>query len=134
MKRLSFTIMATVLLLTWLSACSPPAKADSGMQFLDVHQGDVAAKAIEYVSAEGYMVGKSNHVFDPDSPVTRAEITVLILRAKHGAEFSPDRAEGEWWVPWVNEAEAEGLVEKVTNPNVPATRADIATLIWLLTQ
>jgi hypothetical protein len=132
MKHHRLATMATVLLIAWLSACSPSAKAHSGMQFSDVHQGDVTEQAIEYVSTKGYMVGKSSHVFDPESSVTRAEISVLILRAKHGTDFFPNPAGGEWWVSWVNEAEAEGLVEKVTEPDAPATRADIATLIWLL--
>ncbi len=34
----------------------------------------------------------------------------------------------------LNEAEAKGLMEAVTNPDAPATRADIATLMWLLAQ
>lgn len=134
MRRYSLATMATILLLIFPSACSPSATANSGTQFSDVYRGDEGEQAIVYVSTEGYMVGKSDQVFDPDAPITRAEMSVLILRAKHGTNFSPEQAEGEWWVSWTYEAEAEGLIEKVNKPDAPATRADIATLIWLLDQ
>lgn len=126
--------MATVILFMCLSACSSTASGNPEMRFSDVPAGEVWGEAIAYVSADGYMVGKGSDIFDPESPITRTEVAVVMLRAKHGTDFTPAQSEGDWWTSWVNEAEAEGLMEAVMTPDAPATRADIATLMWLLAQ
>lgn len=134
MKRHLFATMAAVLALMCITACSTHATANSALRFSDIPIGEVRGDAIEYICAEGYMVGKTIDAFAPDAPLTRAEVAVVMLRAKHGVDYLPTQIEGEWWAPWVNEAVSEGLLGEIMDPDAPATRADIATLMWLLEQ
>ena len=125
---------ATAFSFMCITACTPSVTANPAMRFIDVPQGVVWGDAIEFVNAEGYMTGKGSNRFDPDTLLTRAEAAVVMLKAKHGTDYLPVETEGEWWVSWVSAAVNEGLIDEEMDPDSPATRADIATLVWLLEQ
>ena len=133
MERRLLISMAAGLLLISISACSTRVAAQPDVAvFIDVPEEEIWGQAIAHVRTEGYMMGKSAEVFDPGAPITRAEIAVVMLRVNHGTDYSPDQVEGDWWTAWVEQAEDEGFLQEGSDPSAPATRADIATLIWLL--
>ena len=117
-----------------LTACSQPTEMITFHVFDDVPDDVLWGHAIQTLGTKGYMSGKAEGFFDPDASLNRAEIAVLLVRAKLGPEFTPDPSPGSWCKCWIDEAVAQGLMSPVTDPLVPATRADVATLMWLMTQ
>lgn len=127
--------MAAVLLVLSVAACSAhAAEISAATTFSDVPVGESWTEGVAHVYAAGYMVGKSSESFDPAAPITHAEVAVLMLRAKYGADYVPASSGSEWWSGWVEAASEQGLLDPAVDPGAPATRADIATLIWLLEQ
>ncbi len=55
-------------------------RAGSVAGFVDVSPEDWFAPAVEYVVKEGLMEGKGDGLFDPSSPVTRAELAAVLMR------------------------------------------------------
>ena len=74
------------------STYAPPAA--SGTMFNDVSAGSFAAAWIEQLAIEGITSGCGGGNFCPNSPVTRASMAVFLVRAKHGAGFTPPTAPG----------------------------------------
>ncbi|NIS82723.1 MAG: hypothetical protein GTO14_21555 [Anaerolineales bacterium] len=95
-------------------------------------RSEVWGEAIYSVCDEGYFVGRDDDHFDPHSHLTRAEAAVLMIRAQHGSDFKPAGTFEEWWMPWVQAAVAHGFMSEPIDPSAPATRADVATLLWLM--
>jgi hypothetical protein len=124
--------LATILVFLLVSACSTSMTDTTEMDFSDVPSGEVWGDAIKHICSDGYMHGKAGDTFDPYAPLTRAEAAVIMMRIEHGTDYVPENNEGEWWAKWVSEAVSEGLMDAVKNPDSPATRADIATIVWLL--
>jgi len=97
------------------SGFSPPAA--SGNVFLDVAAGDFAASFIEQLANDGITGGCGNNNFCPEAVVTRDQMAVFLLRAKHGSSFSPPNATGvfgdvdlaHWAVLWIEQLAAEGI-------------------------
>ncbi|HKV06872.1 MAG TPA: PQQ-dependent sugar dehydrogenase [Thermoanaerobaculia bacterium] len=94
----------------------PPA---TGTVFADVAAGDFAAAWIEQLFNEGLAAGCATNPrrFCPTSSVTRAEIAVFLLKAKHGSTYGPppgtgtvfsDVPPGYWAVSWIEQLYAEG--------------------------
>jgi len=81
----------------------------------------------------------------PERQVTRAEMSVFILRAVHGAGYTPPAATGifadvpeagkEWMQPWIEQFYREGITGGCDTdplrfcPERPVTRAEMATFI-----
>ena len=94
---------------------SPPAA--SGNVFLDVGAGDFAAAFIEQLANDGITSGCGNNNYCPDSEVTRDQMAVFLLRAKHGSSYSPPAATGifgdvplnYWAVHWIEQLAAESI-------------------------
>ncbi|SFT07875.1 glycosyl hydrolase 53 family protein [Paenibacillus sp. BC26] len=101
------------------------------------------AKAVQ----AGMINGRSTELFDPHSPITREEMTVLTMRAYtfvHGqgtsaaAESSEPFADQSEFSAWaataINQASALGLVQGQAAgrfaPQGAATRAEAAQVIW----
>ena len=92
----------------------PPA---TGNVFLDVGAGDFAASFIEQLFADGITAGCGNNNYCPDSDVTRDQMAVFLLRAKHGSSYSPPAATGifidvplsYWAVHWIEQLAAEAI-------------------------
>jgi hypothetical protein len=132
MKR-SLWLLAVCLALALCGASSPSSLLDpSSPAFRDIPSGTLWGGAVTEMTAQGYFHGKSEGVFAPFDGASRAEMAVLLLRAAHGADYNPGPARSQWWEPWCHEAEAEGLMASVSDADAPATRADVAVLMWLM--
>ena len=70
----------------------PPAA--KGNVFLDVGAQDFAASFIEQLFLDGITAGCGSNNYCPGTAVTRAQMAVFLLRAKHGAGYSPPPATG----------------------------------------
>ena len=78
-KRVIAGALMLALLVTGVSATSFP----------DVDENAAYAEAVEYVSEAGIMEGKNCGNFDPEGPVTRAEMAAIICRMLYETENLP---------------------------------------------
>ena len=93
----------------------PPAAV--GTVFSDVPVGSFAANYIERVFADHITAGCGNSKYCAGDQVTRAEMAVFLLRAKHGAGYRPPPATGmfrdvplsHWAVHWIEQLAREGI-------------------------
>jgi uncharacterized delta-60 repeat protein len=93
----------------------PPAA--KGNVFMDVAATDFAASYIEQLSLDGVTGGCGGGKYCPTSTVTRAQMAVFLLRAKHGQGYSPPPATGRfqdvplnyWAVHWIEQLAREGI-------------------------
>lgn len=74
------------------SGFSPPVA--SGNVFTDVAATDFAASFIEQLFLDGITGGCGNNNYCPSDQVTRAQMAVFLLRAEHGAGYSPPQSAG----------------------------------------
>jgi len=121
------------------SSFSPPAA--TGNEFLDVGAGDFAASFIEQLYSDGITAGCGNDNYCPGDVVTRAQMAVFLLRAKHGSTYSPPSATGvfgdvttnHWAAPWIEELAAEGITAGCGGgnycPNDSVTRDQMAVFL-----
>ncbi|NCO69219.1 MAG: S-layer homology domain-containing protein, partial [Acidobacteria bacterium] len=95
----------------------PPA---TGTIFQDVPIDSWAADWIELLWADGLTSGCATDPlrFCPDSPLSRAEMSVFLLGGKHGPGYQPPPATGTvftdvpityWAAAWIEELAAEGI-------------------------
>ena len=100
----------------------PPAK---GNVFLDVTMGSFAASFIEQLFLDGITAGCGNNKYCPNATVTRDQMAVFLLRAKHGSGYSPPPATGmftdvplnHWAVHWIEQLAREGITAGCGNGN-----------------
>jgi len=121
------------------SGFSPPAA--TGNTFLDVGAGDFAAGFIEQLFLDGITAGCGNNNYCPNDTVTRDQMAVFLLRAKHGAGYSPPPATGifgdvplsYWAVHWIEQLAAEGITAGCGGgnycPEAPVTRDQMAVFL-----
>jgi hypothetical protein len=69
----------------------PPA---TGTKFNDVPLGTFGAAWIEQLAAEGITSGCGNGNYCPNQTVSRAQMAIFLVRAKHGSSFIPPTATG----------------------------------------
>ncbi len=113
--------------------------------FIDVDSDRNTFEAIDGLRKEGQIAGRSSSppMFYPDSVISRAEIAVLIARAKHGVDPQmpvsvdsiPDVPFDFWGAPWIEYAVDSELMDLLSGnffPDMGVTRADVASLMWLL--
>ncbi len=74
------------------STYTPPAA--TGTMFADVSAGSFAAAWIEQLAVEGITSGCGGGNFCPNSIVTRSQMAIFLVRAKHGIAFVPPTATG----------------------------------------
>ncbi|MBI5962990.1 MAG: peptidoglycan DD-metalloendopeptidase family protein [Chloroflexi bacterium] len=74
------------------SAYTPPAA--TGTKFNDVPLGSFGAAWIEQLAVEGITSGCGGGNYCPNSAVTRAQMAIFLVRAKHGIAFVPPTATG----------------------------------------
>ena len=93
----------------------PPA---TGTKFLDVPLGSFAAAWVEQLAKEGITSGCGGGKYCPSSSVTRAQLAIFLLRAKHGDVYQPPAATGTMFsdVPlgsfaaaWIEQLAREGI-------------------------
>lgn len=97
------------------SAYNPPAA--TGTVFADVSSSYWAAAWIEQLAAEGITGGCGSGNYCPETPVTRDQMAVFLLRAKYGSAYAPPAATGvftdvpttHWAASWIEQLAAEGI-------------------------
>ncbi|WP_457677002.1 S-layer homology domain-containing protein [Thiolapillus sp.] len=98
------------------SSFVPPGA--SGSVFDDVPAGHWAASWIEQLFADGITSGCDASHYCPDRNVTRAEMSIFLLRSRHGADYVPPSASGTlfsdvpsdyWAANWIEQLAAEGI-------------------------
>ena len=111
--------------------------------FVDVPGTHWSYDAVQWAWENGWVVGRSLNppMYYPMSPMTRAEISVLIVRAHYGVAYEPPPATGMfpdvpadyWGARWIERAVLDGLLGPAANghfyPRSPANRADVAVLL-----
>ena len=94
----------------------PPHVAAS--RFSDVPASHWALAWIERLAEVGITRGCGIDSFCPEQIITRAQMAVFLLRAKHGVEYSPDEASqslfldvgtDHWAGAWINQLAVEGV-------------------------
>jgi hypothetical protein len=116
----------------------PPA---SGDVFADVPAGAFAAAWIEDLADSGISAGCGGGLYCPDLAVTRAQMAVFLLKAKHGSEYTPPPAAGVFldvppqgaFAPWIEQLAAEGITAGCGGgyycPSSPNTRGQMAVFL-----
>jgi hypothetical protein len=124
------------------SAYNPPAVGAS-TGFSDVSTSYWAAAWIKQLATEGITGGCGPGSYCPESPVTRAQMAIFLLRAKYGASYSPPAVGGStgfndvstsyWAGAWIKQLVAEGITAGCGNgsycPEAPVTRAQMAVFL-----
>ena len=113
--------------------------------FQDVPTNYWAAAWIEQLASEGITSGCSTSPkkYCPATPVTRDQMAVFLLKAKHGSNYVPPTATGAfqdvpanyWAASWIEQLAAEGITggcstsPKLYCPNTPVTRDQMAVFL-----
>jgi hypothetical protein len=120
------------------SYAPPPA---TGSVFSDVPSGAFAAAWIEQLAAEGITSGCGGGKYCPANPVTRAQMAVFLLKAKHGSSYIPPAATGVFadvpvsnpFAPWIEQLAEEGITAGCGAgnycPGNPVTRGQMAVFL-----
>jgi len=115
--------------------------APSGNVFLDVGVDDFAASFIEQLYADGITAGCGNNNYCPTAEITRDQMAVFLLRAKHGSSYSPPPAtgifadvdQGNWAVHWIEQLAVEGITAGCGGgnycPDAEVTRDQMAVFL-----
>ena len=124
------------------SAFMPPAVGNN-TGFVDVATDYWAAAFIKQLVMDGITAGCGNGNYCPDQPVTRAQMAVFLLRAEHGASYTPpavgnstgfaDVPTDHWAAAFIKQLVAEGLTAGCGNgnycPEQPVNRAQMAVFL-----
>ena len=122
------------------SSLTPPAVGAS-TGFTDVATGYWAAAWIKQLAAEGITGGCGTGIYCPDATVTRAQMAVFLLKAKHGSAYTPPNAAGifsdvptnYWAAGWIeqlaSEAVTSGCGAGIYCPDADVTRAQMAVFL-----
>ena len=112
--------------------------------FSDVSPSLNSYEAIKDLKEAGWVVGVGNNEYKPFDTVTRAQMAVLIVRAKYGVHVAPLSPSGTipdvpisyWGAKWIECATNDGLMDLYPDgnfyPRNAATRADVAVLVYLI--
>ncbi len=97
---------------------------------------------IEAFAADKITGGCGNGNFCPDNDASRAEMAVFLLRAEHGAAYTPPTPTGTmftdvpatyWAAGWIEQLAKEGITGGCGGsqfcPNIPVTRSQMAAFI-----
>lgn len=97
-----------------------------------------AGRQIAVVAAKGAVEGRSEGLFVPEAPVTRAEFAKMLVRALNlengsATEAFGDVDSGDWFAPYVAAAAQKGIIQgrsaDTFAPSDRITRAEMATMI-----
>ncbi len=121
------------------SAYNPPAA--TGTVFSDVPADYWAAAWIEQLFADGITAGCGANLYCPEDVVTRDQMAIFLLRAKHGSAYAPPPATGifaevpvdYWAAAWIEQLASEGITAGCGGgnycPSQPVTRAQMAVFL-----
>jgi len=114
--------------------------AVQGKRFKDVSSSHWANDAIMSAVAEGWVKGFPNGEFKPDQPITRAEMAMIIGYADGVQPRLPvigpfnDVPKSHWSAPMLYamklNKQIEGMESNLYKPNLQASRADYAVLLY----
>jgi serine protease len=124
------------------SSYNPPAVGDS-TGFGDVPTTYWAASWVKQLAAEGITGGCGSGNYCPEGPVTRSQMAIFLLRAKHGSSYMPpDIGAGSgftdvpptyWAAAWIKQLAAEGITGGcgigTYCPEASVTRAQMAVFL-----
>ena len=122
------------------SSYTPPA-VGVGTGFTDVASGYWAAAWIKQLAAEGITSGCGAGNYCPENPVTRAQMAVFLLKAKHTSTYTPPNATGVfidvpvgyWADRWIEQLAVEGVTSGCGSgnycPDADVTRAQMAVFL-----
>ncbi|HKD18852.1 MAG TPA: S-layer homology domain-containing protein, partial [Thermoanaerobaculia bacterium] len=111
--------------------------------FPDVPCPSPFADWIEDLAAEGITAGCGDSGYCPNSPVTRAQMAVFLLKTEHGVGYAPPACTGVFgdvgcpspFADWIEELQAEGITAgcqaspPLYCPNSPNTRGQMAVFL-----
>ena len=140
-RALNRAEMAVLLLLSEHDlAWQPPAP--TGGVFSDVPWGHWAGAFIEALAAEGITSGCAPDLYCPDDPITRAQMAVFLLVARHGPGWTPPAPTGtvftdvpadHWAGAFIEALAAEGITTgcgpETYCPDSPVSRAEMAVFL-----
>jgi CSLREA domain-containing protein len=121
------------------STYTPPAA--TGTYFGDVPISYWSAAWIEKLFADGITGGCGGVNYCPENVVTRAQMAIFLLRARHGSGYTPPAATGVftdvlasyWAANWIEQLAAEGITGGCGGgnycPEDPVTRAQMAIFL-----
>jgi parallel beta-helix repeat (two copies) len=135
--------MAIFLLRAIHGSSYAPPTVGSSTGFGDVQTTYWAAAWIKQLVAEGITAGCGNGNYCPESPVTRAQMAIFLLRSKYGASYGPpavgsstgfvDVQLGYWAAPWIKQLVAEGITSGCGSgnycPESPVSRDQMAVFL-----
>jgi hypothetical protein len=135
--------MAVFLLRGIHGSSYQPPLVGSSTGFGDVSSVYWSAAWIKQFAAEGITGGCGSGNYCPESPVTRAQMAVFLLRSKYGASYNPPAVEGStgfgdvqstyWAGAWIKQLAEEGISSGCGNgnycPESPVTRAQMAVFM-----
>lgn len=121
---------------------SPPAVGGS-TGFSDVAPNYWAAAWIKQLAREGITAGCNANNYCPEGAVTRDQMAIFLLRAKHGVSYNPppvgnstgfsDVAPSHWAAAWIKQLAAEGITGGCSAgrycPGNPVNRAEMAVFL-----
>ena len=124
------------------SSYNPPGVAGS-TGFGDVGPSYWAGAWIKQLAAEGITGGCGSGNYCPESPVTRAQMAIFLLRSKYGASYNPpavgsntgfsDVQSTYWAAAWIKQLVTEGITAGCGSgnycPEAPVTRAQMAVFL-----
>lgn len=116
---------------------------DVGQTFQDVPPSHWAYSYIQRLYGARITAGCADGFFCPDEPVTRAQMAVLLEKAKRGSLFQPAKAQGifqdvpagHWAADWIEQLFQDGITRgcsvelKQYCPDQLVTRAEVAVLL-----
>ena len=118
---------------------APPA--GTGTRFVDVPPGAFALDWIEDLADSGITAGCDTNQYCPARSVTRAQMAVFLLKARHGSAYVPPPASGVFgdvpvsssFAPWIEELAVEGITIGCGGgnycPDAVNTRAQMAAFL-----
>jgi len=121
------------------STFTPPAP-DGSHPFSDI-TGHWAEAWIEELYDTGMTGGYPDGTYRPEHHVTRAQIAIFFLKAKHGNTYTPPPASGgsfpdvsgHWAEAWIEQLIAEGITsgypDGTFKPDITVTRAEMAVFL-----
>lgn len=135
LKRMLCWILAVTMVLGLLPST---VLATGSNGFKDVKDGDWFKEAVEYVTAEGLMVGVGGNKFDPNGQTTRAMVVTVLHRMEGTPTASSagfdDVAKNLWYTDAINWAQANGIVQGYGDgtfrPDVTMTREEMVAVFY----
>ena len=135
LKRVLCWILAVTMVLGLLPST---VLATSSTSFKDVKDGDWFKEAVEYVTAEGLMVGVGGNKFDPNGQTTRAMVVTVLYRMEEEPEITgtgfSDTGKQRWYSNAVIWAKENGIVngygDSTFRPDVTMTREEMVAVFY----